>query len=77
MFKVEKGVPIPVARRGTEKKYPFSDLEIGDSFFVSGKLVVTFSGQVSTAAKRMPGRRFTARTVTENGIKGVRVWRTK
>jgi hypothetical protein len=28
MFKIEKGIPLP------ESKYPFAEMEVGDSFFV-------------------------------------------
>ena len=35
MFKIDKGVPMgPGKRRGRPRKYPFPDMEVGDSFFV-------------------------------------------
>ena len=30
MYKIETGIPIPKAR----SKYPFKDMEVGDSFFI-------------------------------------------
>jgi len=32
-FKIEKGVPIP-RKRGEKSKYPFFEMEVGDSFVV-------------------------------------------
>ena len=35
-FKVERGVPLPEPKGGpgAPAKYPFGDMEVGDSFFV-------------------------------------------
>lgn len=32
---IEKGIPIPKIKRGRPPKYPFSEMEVGDSFAVS------------------------------------------
>ena len=45
----------------------------GQSFFTTA-LNSSVSGTLSRIAKET-GRRFTSRTVTENGVRGVRVWR--
>ena len=73
-FKIEKGVPIPPRRQsgGAPMKYPWKDLQIGDSFFVPKQTVHPFSGQANTTGKRF-NMKFTLRA--ENG--GVRVWRVK
>lgn len=36
MFKIDKGIPIPVITetRGSQAKYPFSRMVVGDSFLV-------------------------------------------
>jgi len=31
---IEKGIPIPKIKRGRPPKYPFAEMEVGDSFFV-------------------------------------------
>lgn len=66
-FKIDKGIPLDKERR----KYPLPAMEVGDSFFVAGGSSQTIGG--SFAAQRP--KKFAVRTVTENGVKGVRVWR--
>jgi hypothetical protein len=69
---IESGIPIPsIPNNGAHQNYPWSDLKIGDSFFVSE---VSASGPLraaSVASKIYAPKKFTARTV--NG--GVRIWR--
>jgi hypothetical protein len=63
---VSKDVPLPVSR----KKYPYTDMDVGDSFFVpEGKLQLVCNYNYR-AGKRL-GLKFIARK--EDG--GVRVWR--
>lgn len=66
-FKIEKGVPIP----GGRHKYPFAQMEIGDSFEVTGEDMRKIYSAASNSGGRH-GRSYRTR-VTENGI---RVWRT-
>ena len=70
MIKIEKDVPIPLRPRGKPSKYPWADMEPGDSFFVPGVLPAKISGSVG-AARNRHGFRLTMRA--ENG--GTRVWR--
>ena len=65
---ITKGLPAP--HRG-RPKYPFRDMELGDSFFAPGATVISLHG----CARRHRPKRFTCRTLVENGIPGVRVWR--
>ena len=67
MIEIDKDVPMP-------SPYPYRKLEVGDSFFVADK---TTNGMAGAANERLTPKRFTARTVTEGGVKGVRVWRTE
>jgi hypothetical protein len=60
---IEKGVPVPHGHRTT--KYPWPEMEIGDSFFAPTK-----SPNPTNAQKRY-GYKFTCRTVDG----GYRVWR--
>jgi len=71
-FEVEKDIEIPAKRHGPSK-YPWAEMEVGDSFFVEGPapktqrcLAVCAGGQ-----RRRHGTRFTTRQC-ENGV---RVWR--
>ena len=68
-LKIDKGIPPPPERR-RRNKYPFRDLDPGDSFFVPDTAAKTMGSSVSHARKRY-GIRLVTRT--ENG--GVRVWR--
>lgn len=82
-FEVEKGVAPPTdGRTGSAKKYPWHDMEIGDSFFVPfpagtvQKLSAAAHGAIHTQPK-LYGRRYRTATIKdEHGNKtGVRVWR--
>ena len=65
---ITKGLPAP---RGRRAKYPFRDMEIGDSFFAPGSSVIGIHG----CARRHRPMRFTCRSVVEDGVSGIRVWR--
>ena len=67
-IEITKGVPTP--HRG-RSKYPFRGMELGDSFFAPGATVIGLHG----CARRHRPMRFTCRSVVENGVAGVRVWR--
>lgn len=73
MIQIDKNIEIPGAEYNS--KYPLRNMECGDSFFVPGKTVSAISG--STSRYRKKGWKFVCRTVTENGVEGVRVWRTQ
>lgn len=72
-FKIEKGVPIPP--RKIQSKYPWDQMDIGDSFFVpstSGyKLSKIQSNAYAYGIKITPKRKFVIRTLE----KGFRIWR--
>lgn len=76
-FVIESGIPLAARRKG--QKYPFDRLGVGDSFFVAGDK--NHIASVRTLLSRQirmgehPGREFATRTVTEDAVKGVRVWR--
>ncbi len=77
MLTIDKNVPVPEENwRGEMAHYPLSGMAVGDSFFAQGKS----SAAVGNAARRWCAqhdisRKFTCRTVTEDGVKGVRCWR--
>lgn len=68
-FKIEKGIPLPKAIRGKPKKYPWHEMDVGDSF-VGG---VSARSLVSRAGKAI-GFKFTSRKIGENEF---RIWRVK
>ena len=81
-FKVEKGVQLPPQRTGRPAggtKYPWNDMEIGDSFFsqaTEGRNPKEHGDRVTRAGnnwakRRKPGVRFAFRTVEG----GTRIWR--
>lgn len=75
-FAVEEGVPIPEIKRGRRdytSKYPFRDLEVGESFFVPDRSKKASLGGYCTRMGNRLGRKFTLRVI-ENGV---RVWRTE
>jgi hypothetical protein len=73
MYKIEKGIKIP--EFFCHRKYPLSEMEVGDSFFVEGTLKKnTINTAVSWWSKRKGNtRKFTIRKVDG----GIRVWRIK
>ena len=69
-FKIEKDIPLPDRiGSGRARKYPFSRMEVGDSFFapVAGNRI---HSAVSQFSKRT-GMKFTVKKVDG----GCRVWR--
>ena len=73
---IEKGIPVPPPRHGTSQsnaartKYPWADMDIGDSFLVRDKSQNAMATTASYHAKKL-GRNFRAANVEG----GVRVWR--
>lgn len=71
-FKIEDGYAIPAERqpRVRRAKYPWNELEVGQSFFVGGARLRSMSSTASHAGRRT-GRKF----IVRNAEGGVRVWR--
>ena len=67
MIEIEKGIPVPA--RGRKEKYPWSRLEVEDSFFVAGAKTKRFAA--ADGARKKYGFKITIRTVDG----GIRVWR--
>ncbi len=68
MFTLERGLAIP--ERKTSPKYPYEQLELGDSFYIQdGDLAKLCNANYREW--RRTGKKYTARKVD----KGVRVWR--
>ena len=82
MFEIEKGVEMPPPRERCrlERTFPFSDMQVGDSFLVpcenDEKMLRKLQQQAMRTAQKYVkknGWKFTSRI----SIKGVRVWRTE
>lgn len=74
-IKVERGVPAP-PRTASRTKYPFADMEVGDSFFMSAAFPEHERGRVSAAAcayAKKHGVKFSTKVFDT----GVRTWRIK
>lgn len=67
MIPIDKNMPIPPR---AQRKYPWGEMEIGDSFFVKGRNVKDFHAQIY-----MAGRRFKRKFALRKTDEGIRVWR--
>lgn len=69
-FKIDKNVPMPKGVRGPGKtKYPWREMEVGDSFLLPASLASR--GIVGASNNRYAPRRFAIRKTPE----GYRIWR--
>ena len=77
MYKIDRNVPIPGKNNlNGLRKYPFSTMNKGESVFIAGKTLTNIAGCYSFL-KKAKGMKFTARTLTEGGKRGLRVWRVE
>lgn len=80
-FTIDQGIPLPSKARSS--KYPFADMSVGDSFFIAESSdQTTFRAKSSvysamTKYAKATGTKYTIRSVSENGVNGLRVWRTE
>ena len=70
MIKIDKGVPLPVTYT-VNLKYPWLEMEIGDSFFVNAT-----QSRIGSHAWQM-GNRHNRKFTTRKVDGGVRVWRVE
>lgn len=76
MMQIEKGIPYPGDSRG-QKKYPFAEMQIGDSFFIAGNpdevrtKMITVNQAAYQFSKRNDQYKFSCRRVDG----GFRCWR--
>jgi hypothetical protein len=85
-IKLDDNVPVPVGsdRRAAERKYPLSEMKVGQSFFLpleEGDDIKRMGNRISQARqgyqKRTEGVRFTQRIWEEDDVIGIRVWRVE
>ena len=67
-IKIDKDVPIP-SKSG---KYPWDNMEVGDSFYIDVQ-VQKVGGRITHVRKKWPDRKWVTR---KEGV-GTRVWRVK
>jgi len=72
MIQIDKGIPIP-PKKGANAKYPWKEMEVGDSILIVGVSSPGVGGVIQSAKKICPGFRFCQRREGDN----VRVWRTE
>ena len=75
-MKIDKGIPIPA--RAARGKYPFRDMQPGDSAFFPGENLRHKQHPAYMNARnyvKRNGWQITVRSVIENGVKGIRIWR--
>jgi hypothetical protein len=72
-FKVEKGVPIPKPKMGRHTKYPWNEMNIGDSFPVTIKQYLTVRANVGYRNRTYNDKYFILRQCDGK----YRVWRIK
>ena len=85
MFSIEKNVPLPEDLKTTQnRKYPFADMKVKDSFLVPVNRTKTPASQIKhtvDAAARLFRLRYKHtgawQFVTKVEAKGVRCWRTR
>jgi len=71
MYNIQSNLEIPTSKYGTGTgKYPWHQLESGDSFFVPEHALANPKARPST-----PLFKTSSRVCIENGQKGIRVWK--
>lgn len=73
-IQIEKDIPLPQRQRND--RYPWAQMDVGDSFAVpsAGPNGKRLHAAASKAAQVL-SIKLTCRTLTENGVRVVRVWR--
>ena len=72
MYPIDDNIPLPAPLRGAPQKYPYTKLEVGQSYFVPNVAQKKAGSGYVQFAKRT-GRKFVSRIVDG----GVRVWRVE
>tara|TARA_R100000808_G_scaffold15950_1_gene36350 strand:- start:7071 stop:7349 length:279 start_codon:yes stop_codon:yes gene_type:complete len=88
-FVIDSGIAIPEDFHATARKYPFEEMEVGESFFIGPNYEEETQKQIGNriaqarqsyqkrCAKQGKEVTFTQRMWTDAGIAGYRVWRVK
>jgi hypothetical protein len=76
MIKIETGIPVP-SNITRKSKYPFKEMKIGESFFLTDKIDPEKTRKKVSAAATMFCREKACRFKTQTFETGVRVWRVE
>lgn len=71
---IQSNIPLPPAST-TRRRWAFSDMAIGDSFFDTAHPKTIMNAAKAWRLRNDPSVRFASRSVTEDGVRGIRVWR--
>jgi hypothetical protein len=85
LFKIDKGIPIPPkgCRGGVRhKKYPLSEMEVGDSFYCHPKENSRFAARklrssIGVCGRAVKNMKFTTRILIIEELFTIRCWRIK
>ena len=75
---IDKNVPMPSPGRAGSHgnaRYPWREMAVGDSIFMKLPEAENMSAAARFFAYSNKEYGFTSRTVVEDGVKGIRVWR--
>ena len=70
-MKIEKNIPVPESTRA--RKYPFLEMDVGDSVYFEGEKI---NGRAYRAAMTT-GRRWNQKFVARKENEGIRIWRAE
>jgi hypothetical protein len=70
MYEIDKNVPLPVPRK--RYSYPYGELQVGESFWVTGVKMASLCNLNLRQGKSL-GRKFVCRKEGD----GVRIWRVE
>lgn len=73
MYKIDENVELPPKKSELRRRYPFKEMKVGDSFFISCDDTHRQQRRVHAAARGHKDKRF----VTRQSSDGVRVWRVE
>ena len=77
-YEIEDGIVLPAHARHTGcAKYPWKQMRVDQSFFVSTADAKNIYSNISHANKAYAPRRYKGKTAEKDGIRGVRVWRVE
>lgn len=71
---LDNDIPLPtvdMTKKKSDERILMETMNVGQSFFTSEKTLGTLTGM----ARACRPNKYNLRTVSENGIEGVRVWR--
>lgn len=72
---IQSGVPMPKAIT-SRRRWAFDEMKPGDSFFDTAHVKTIMNAARAWRLRNDRSVKFAYRKMTENGVEGVRVWRT-